>query len=148
MVLGGMIKYNAGDITHGAGLASGVNIENLDLAKKHVRHFIKIGAKMPLKVSAQSVINASNKVAEMEENVQRAKQFSDARLSQVSAALDYLTVAESHAEGMMKHEQRYQQIGAKFAQAQRMHRLSTGIIQAEDLGRHNANVRNSVFDSL
>lgn len=148
MVLGGMIKFNAGDITHGQGLASGVNVEDINSAKRFATTAMRNGAKLPQKATAQTVMNNARKAASMQANAELVKQLSEQKLAQVDAGLEILATAEAHSEGMMKREQRFQQLMDKFGRAQLNHRLTTGVHQSESLGHHQAYVRGSAFDAL
>lgn len=148
MVLGGIIKFKAGDLFHGQGLGSGVNVEDINLAKRFATTTMRNGAKLPLKATAQTVMNNARKAAAMKANGELVKQLSEQKLAQVDAGLDMLATAESHSESMMKREQRYQQIMDKFGRSQLNHRLTIGVLQSESLGHHQAYARQSAFDSL
>lgn len=147
-MLGSVIKFNAGDISYGSGLASGVNVEDINSAKRFATTTMRNGAKLPLKATAQTVMNNARKAANMQANADLVKQLSEQKLAQVDAGLEMLATAESHSEGMMKREQRFQQIMDKFGRAQLNHRLTTGVHQSESLGHHQAYARGSAFDAL
>ena len=148
MVLGQAIKFNSGGITHGAGLASGLNPEDIRQVEARTKKVMQRAGKMPLKASAQGVMNSAKLAAFMENQNDLINQQIGHQERQITAALNNRDAAIKFAGTKMKAEQRWQQQGAQLQEMMLQHRLATGVIQSESVGTQQAYAKQSAFDAL
>jgi hypothetical protein len=148
MVLGQMIRFNSGGISHGQGLASGLNPEDIRQVEARTKKVMQRAGKIPMKSSAQAVMNAAKLASFMENQNELINQQIDHQSRQISAALNNREAAIKFAGTKMKAEQTWQQQGAKLQEMMLQHRLATGVIQSESVGTQQAYAKQSVFDSL
>lgn len=148
MVLGARIRYNASGITHGSGLASGVDVQNVPKAQQFAQKIMRKSGKMPRNASAQSVMDADKLADAMKRNAKFLSDLAAAKLEQVDAGLDVLEASVKMDEGLQKRETRYQQIMDRHSRNTLEERYVQGRIQAANEGNHQAYVKNSIFDAL
>jgi hypothetical protein len=148
MVLGQAIKFSGGGIGYGKGLASGLNPEDMRQVEARAKKVMTRAGKIPMKSSAQSVLNAAKVASFMENQNELIKQELDMKGRQINAALDNREAAINFVGVKMKAEQRYQQQGAKLQEMTLRHRLETGVIQSESVGTQQAYVKQSRIDTL
>lgn len=148
MVLGQMIKFNSGGVSHGSGLASGVNIENVSQAQKYVQGIMKRSGKFPASASAQTVMNGDKITDAMKANAKFLKDMVKVRLEQVDAGLEVLEANVGMDEGLAQREIRYQQIMDRHTRNKLDSRYQQGRIQSANEGNFTAYTKQSRFDLL
>jgi hypothetical protein len=148
MVLGSMIKFSGAGIATGAGLASGVNIDNLPTVQKFAQSRMKAAGKLPIRASAQSVINAAKLAGAMEGNAELVKDLSQQKIRQARAGIEILSAGMTHDEAMMAIEEKYQELMDKHGRKRQSHRYKVALNQSESVGYHEAYTRESSFDSM
>jgi hypothetical protein len=148
MVLGRMIKFNSSGISHGSGLASGVDIQNTFKAQGYVQKVMRRSGKMPSSASPQSVMNTRKITDAMKANAQFLKDLAKAKLEQVDAGLEVLEASIQLDEGMAQRETRYQQIMDRHSRNHLDSRYQQGLIQSGNEGNHVAYARQSHLDAL
>ncbi|HEY9748377.1 MAG TPA: hypothetical protein V6C63_06855 [Allocoleopsis sp.] len=148
MVLGAVIKFNSGGIANGAGLASGVNIDNLATVQKFAQSRMKQAGKLSIKATAQTVFSAAKIAGAMEGNAELVRDLSQQKIRQARAGIQILQAGMSHDEAMMQIEEQYQDLMDKHGRKRLQHRYKTGLNQSESVGYHEAYSRGSSFDSM
>lgn len=148
MVLGQAIKFTGNGISHGTGLASGLNPEDISAVTNRTKKVMQRAGKMPMKATAQQIINTAKVASFMETQNNLINQQISQQERQLNAALANRDAAIKFAATRMKAEQRYQQQGATLQDLMLQHRLATGVIQAESVGTQQAYTRQSAIDSL
>lgn len=148
MVLGQAIRFQSSGIAHGQGLASGLNPEDIRAVEARTKKVMQRAGKMPLKSSAQSVMNAAKLASFMETQNDLINQEIQQRQRQMDAALQNRDAAIKFAASNMKGEQKFQQQGLHFQELQLQHRLVTGVIQSQSVGTQQAYSKQSAFDAL
>ena len=148
MVLGQMIRFNSGGIVHGGGLASGLKADDIRAVEARSKKVMQRVGKIPMKSSAQSVINAAKLASFMEAQNELINQQLSHQERQFKAALANREAAIKFTGNRMKAEQAWQEQGVRLQELQLQHRLVTGVIQSESVGTQQAYVRQSAFDAL
>jgi hypothetical protein len=148
MVLGQTIKFNSGGIAHGAGLASGLDPTDIRQVEARAKKTLQRAGKIPLKGSAQNVMNAAKLATFMEKQNTLIKQELQHKGRQINAALNNRDAAIDFAAVRMKGEQRWQEQGARLQELILDHRLATGVTQSESMGAQQAYKAQSAFDLL
>lgn len=148
MVLGQTIKFNSGGIAHGSGLASGLDPTDIKQIDARTKKTMQRAGKIPLKGSAQNVMNAAKLAAFMENQNSLIKQELQHKGRQINAALANRDAAIDFAAVRMKGEQRWQEQGARLQELILQHRLATGVTQSESMGTQQAYKAQSAFDAL
>jgi hypothetical protein len=148
MVLGGFIKFNSSGITHGSGLASGVEIENVIQAQSYAQKIMKRCGKMPKVASAQTVMNADKVADTMKANAKFLKDLVKVKLEQVDAGLEVVEASVAMDEGLAQRETRYQQIMDRHGRNRLDTRYQQGRIQSANEGNYAAYIKKSAIDLL
>lgn len=148
MVLGQMIRFSSGGISHGQGLVSGLNPDDIRAVEARTKKVMQRAGKMPQKSSAQSVMNAAKLASFMENQNDLINQQLSHQDRQIKASLANRDAAIKFAGSKMKAEQTWQEQGARLQEMQLQHRLATGVIQSESVGTQQAYSRQSALDSL
>lgn len=148
MVLGQMIRFNSGGISHGQGLTSGLNPEDIRAVEARTKKIMQRAGKIPMKSSAQSVMNAAKLASFMETQNNLIGQQLSHQERQIKAALANRDAAIKFAGTKMKAEQAYQEQGLRLQELMLQHRLATGVIQSESVGTQQAYAKQSHFDAL
>lgn len=147
-MLGGIIKYNTGGISHGSSLASGVNPEDITQTNNQIKGVMRTAGKVPHKTSPQAIMNDAQKGQFFKDQSKLLKTHLKVKQEQTDSALDVRDTVIEHAIHGMKAEQRFQKQSQRLSHAQYDHRLNVGITQAQSEGTRQAYDQQSVFDSM
>lgn len=148
MVLGRLVPFNSSGISHGQGLASGLNPDDIRAVEARTKKVMQRAGRMPMKASAQSVMNAAKLAKFMETQNDLINQQISHQERQIKASLDNRSAAIKFASTKMRAEQTWQQQGQQLQEMQLQYRLATGVIQSESVGTQQAYAKQSAIDSL
>ena len=148
MVLGRLIKYNSSGITHGTGLASGINVQNVTHGQQYYKKVVQRAGKPVKNASAQTVMDANKVANAMTANAGFANDLVKVKLNQMDAGLEILKANVALDEGITQRETQYQQIMDKYGRNQLQARYQQGMIQSGNEGHHSAYVKASRFADL
>lgn len=146
-MLGNIIRYSNSKVSRGGALATGVDPENVTQVQQRAKGIIRKSGKMPVKSSAQKVMNQAGSAQFLEDQADLIVEEANHKTRQIKAAIKLYGAATKFAGERMKAEEAYQKIGQAHHKQVMGHRLKTGVIQSESEGTHNAYSR-SVIDLM
>lgn len=142
------VKFNNQGITHGSGLASGIDVQNARQGEEFAKKIMRGCGKMPKHASAQTVMNASAAASNMKASAGFVKDMVKYKLEQVDAGLEVFEAHVAMDEGLQQRETKYQQIQDRHSRSKLDARYQQGLIQAGNQGNYQAYTKVSRIDSL